>query len=248
MRAQKPQPQTCSDSGIHPLDSNPVQLTLSSVIEGVAKRRSLRPWSGRNPESYVMMKGFAEVNLPSSPPLSPSSSSLTTLGLQKDQAKTARACTSPASAPPLAVKEGNSSVSITSTASFSREASPSPTQRSTKQTGRSYNSRISSSSTAQERVLKDTKTKFLPRPKVLGGGPKPVVAQCKTTDQQSVPVAKRARAWGGPPKPASTSDQPLDIDELRRKARTSKFAPQESLSRIPILPTFSDFRPPFFGL
>jgi hypothetical protein len=46
------------------LDSNPVQLTFSSVIEGVAKRRSLRSWSFRTPESYITIKGFTEVNLP----------------------------------------------------------------------------------------------------------------------------------------------------------------------------------------
>ena len=72
-----------------------------------------------------------------------------------------------------------------------------------------------------------------------------MVAQSEPTDQQSVPAAKRAKVLGGGPKPESISDQPLDDDEPRRKARISKFAAQESLSRTSILPTFSDFRPPF---
>ena len=192
------------------------------------------------------MKGFKEVNLPSLPGrplketltssfLSPNSVSLTALDYQKDQAKAARACSSPASVDP----------SKALTPSLSRGTSPTSSQETVKLIGRCYSSRIGNNPTARDRVLKDAKTKLLPRPKVLGGGPKPVAAQSEPTDQQSVPAAKRAKVLGGGPKPESISDQPLDYDEPRRKARISKFAAQESLSRISILPTFSDFRPPF---
>jgi hypothetical protein len=255
------------------------------------------------PESYITMKGFAEVNLPTLPSrlpketptsssLSPNSVSLTTLAHQKDQAKAARACSSPASVEHsnakirggscnicignpelvasissvtchsrstvtkkgsipasvtlLAVEDRSTSVpeSKTSTTSLSREISPTSTHETIKLTGRCCSNRIGSSPTVHDRVLKDAKTKLLPRPKVLGGGPKPLVAYGEPTDQQSVPVAKRVKVLGGGPKPESISDQPLDIDEPRRKARISKFAPEKSLFRISILPTSSDFRPP----